>query len=223
MNGERFRVYVEKVLVPTLRPDDVVIMDNLGSHTGQPVRRAIHQAGANLPLPPKYSPDLNPIEQVFAKLKQLLRKAQARTQDAVCSTIGTLLDSYTPQECTNYLTNSGYAQTSTHPALVAFADGWGEVVPGHRRSCLRGKASARPRDFQGAVGGHEGEGLGQGHEVTPHLRNDRRTGIDLSGGGKGGSRSSPPGGGFARDIALRTLFQGHVFQRVARLEAQEPR
>ena len=84
INGERFRIYVEQVLVPTLLPGDVVIMDNLGSHKGKPVRRAIRQAGAKLLLLPKYSPDLNPIEQVFAKLKHMLRKAAARTKDAVC-------------------------------------------------------------------------------------------------------------------------------------------
>lgn len=111
MNGERFRVYVEQVLVPTLRPGDLVILDNLSSHKGVAVRRAIRQAGAKLLLLPKYSPDLNPIEQVFAKLKHLLRKAAARTQDAVCNTIAALLDSYTPQECANYLVNSGYQQS----------------------------------------------------------------------------------------------------------------
>jgi transposase len=111
INGERFRIYVEQVLVPTLLPGDVVIMDNLGSHKGPPVRRAIRQAGAKLLLLPKYSPDLNPIEQVFAKLKHMLRKAGASTKDAVCTTIGSLLGTYTPQECANYLKNSGYNQT----------------------------------------------------------------------------------------------------------------
>jgi transposase len=111
MNGERFRVYVEQVLVPTLKPDDLVVMDNLGSHKGSAVRRAIRQAGAKLFLLPKYSPDLNPIEQVFAKLKHLLRKAAARTSDAVCATIGTLLGTYTPEECANYLKHSGYNRT----------------------------------------------------------------------------------------------------------------
>ena len=108
MNGKRFRVYVEKVLVPTLQPDDLVVMDNLGSHKGRAVRRAIRQAEAKLFLLPKYSPDLNPIEQVFAKLKHMLRKAAARTKDAVRNAIGTLLETYTPQECANYLKNSGY-------------------------------------------------------------------------------------------------------------------
>ena len=111
INGERFRIYVEKVLVPTLRPNDIVVMDNLGSHKGAAVRRAIRAAGAKLFFLPKYSPDLNPIEQVFAKLKHLLRKAQARTPDAICQAIGTHLDAFTPQECANYFRNSGYKPT----------------------------------------------------------------------------------------------------------------
>jgi len=111
INGERFRLYVEKVLVPSLRPGDIVIMDNLGSHKGQAVRQAIRSAGAKLFFLPKYSPDLNPIEQVFAKLKHLLRKAAARNFDTVCAAIGQLLDSFTAQECANYFVNSGYAQT----------------------------------------------------------------------------------------------------------------
>jgi transposase len=109
VNGERFRVYVEKILAPTLGPGDIVIMDNLGSHKGQAVRQAIRQAGARLFLLPKYSPDLNPIEQVFAKLKHLLRKAAARTREALCIAIAHILDTYTPDECANYLTNSGYS------------------------------------------------------------------------------------------------------------------
>jgi transposase len=108
MTGARFRFYVEKVLAPTLLPTDVVIMDNLGSHKAHAVRQMIRQAGAKLFLLPKYSPDLNPIEQVFAKLKHLLRKAAARTKEAVCTAIGTLLATYTPEECANYLKNSGY-------------------------------------------------------------------------------------------------------------------
>jgi transposase len=108
INGTRFRVYIEKVLVPTLSPGDVVIADNLGSHKGKAVRHAIRQAGARLLLLPKYSPDLNPVEQVFAKLKHLLRKAAARSREAVCDTIGKLLDTYTPAECANYFRNSGY-------------------------------------------------------------------------------------------------------------------
>ena len=111
INGERFQLYVEKVLVPTLAPGDIVVMDNLGSHKGWAVRHAIRSAGAKLFFLPKYSPDLNPIEQVFAKLKHLLRRAAARNFDTVCAAIGQLLDSFTPQECANYFANSGYART----------------------------------------------------------------------------------------------------------------
>jgi transposase len=111
INGESFLTYVEKVLVPVLREGDVVIMDNLGSHKGKAVRQAIRAAGAKLIFLPKYSPDLNPIEQVFSKLKHLLRKACARTVMAVCAAIGDLMDTFTPAECANYFQNSGYAQT----------------------------------------------------------------------------------------------------------------
>ena len=108
INAEGFEAYVEKVLVPTLRPGDLVIMDNLGSHKGKAVRRAIRSAGAKLFFLPKYSPDLNPIEQVFAKLKHLLRKAAARTIETVVAAIGERLDTFTPQECASYLANAGY-------------------------------------------------------------------------------------------------------------------
>ncbi len=109
MNGERFRVYVEKVLAPTLQPDELVVMDNLGSNKGKAVRRAIKQAGAKLFLLPNYSPDLNPIEQVFAKLKHLMRDAAERTKERTWRRVGSLLDRYQPDECANYLINSGYA------------------------------------------------------------------------------------------------------------------
>ncbi|MEI9985568.1 MAG: IS630 family transposase [Aliidongia sp.] len=111
INGERFLVYVEKVLVPTLSPGDIVIMDNLGSHKAKAVRLAIRQAGARLFFLPKYSPDLNPIEKFFAKLKHLLRKAAARTIDAVCQAIAEILDTASPQECRNYFIEAGYDQT----------------------------------------------------------------------------------------------------------------
>ena len=111
IDGESFRIYVANVLVPTLRPDDIVIIDNLGSHKGKAVRQLIRAAGAKLFFLPKYSPDLNPIEQVFAKLKHLLRKAAARTVEAVCAAIGEVLAAFTPQECANYFRNSGYAPT----------------------------------------------------------------------------------------------------------------
>ena len=111
IDGESFRTYVEKVLLPTLRPGDIVIIDNLGSHRGKAVRQIIRSAGAKLFFLPKYSPDLNPIEQVFAKLKHLLRKAQARTVATVCTAIGELLGGFTPSECSNYFKNAGYGLT----------------------------------------------------------------------------------------------------------------
>ena len=109
INGEWFTAYVEHLLVATLEPGDIVIMDNLGSHKGKAVREAIHAAGAKLFFLPPYSPDLNPIEQVFSKLKRLLRKADERTIEATWRKIGKLLDFFPPQECANYLRNSGYA------------------------------------------------------------------------------------------------------------------
>ena len=108
INGEGFRLYVDEVLVPTLRPGDIVILDNLGSHKSKAVRQAIRATGARLLFLPKYSPDLNPIEQLFAKLKALLREAGARTREALWSVIGELLDAFSPTECRNYLINSGY-------------------------------------------------------------------------------------------------------------------
>jgi transposase len=109
INGESFLAYVEQVLVPTLKPGDIVIIDNLGSHKGKTVRRAIRAAGAKLFFLPPYSPDLNPIEQVFAKLKTLLRKAAERTVEATWKRIGALLQAFRPQECANYFRNAGYA------------------------------------------------------------------------------------------------------------------
>ena len=111
INANSFLAYVEQFLVPTLKPGDIVVMDNLGSHKGQAVRRAIRKAGAKLFFLPPYSPDLNPIEQLFAKLKQLLRKAAERSIEATWQRIGALLDAFTPQECANYFRNSGYAST----------------------------------------------------------------------------------------------------------------
>jgi transposase len=109
INGESFRAYVEQVLVPVLAQGDIVVMDNLGSHKSRAVRKAIRAVGAKLFFLPAYSPDLNPIEQAFAKMKTLLRKADARTSEATWRTIGALLDCFTPAECANYLTNAGYA------------------------------------------------------------------------------------------------------------------
>ena len=111
INGTSFRAYVEQFLLPTLSPGDIVIMDNLGSHKGAAIRWLLRTAGAKLFFLPRYSPDLNPIEQVFAKLKTLLRKADPRTIEATWRQIGTLLDAFTAQECANYLANAGYAST----------------------------------------------------------------------------------------------------------------
>lgn len=108
MDGPAFRTYVEQVLAPDLRPDDVVVMDNLSAHKVPGVREAITAVGASVMHLPSYSPDLNPIEQVFAKLKTLLRKAAARTKDALWDAIGHLMDTFKPDECRNYLINAGY-------------------------------------------------------------------------------------------------------------------
>jgi transposase len=112
INGRIFRTYVEKVLAPTLNAGDIVVVDNLGSHKVKGVREAIEARGASLLFLPPYSPDLNPIEQVFAKLKELLRAAAARTVTDLWSAIGRLLDRFPPQECANYLANCGYGQST---------------------------------------------------------------------------------------------------------------
>ncbi len=109
INAARFLTYVQAFLLPTLKPGDVVVMDNLGSHKGKAVRQAIRSIGAKLLFLPPYSPDLNPIEQVFAKLKHGLRRSGERTIDAVCHRIGKLLETFSPTECRNYLVNAGYA------------------------------------------------------------------------------------------------------------------
>jgi transposase len=109
INGDSFRAYIEQVLLPTLKSGDIVIIDNLGSHKGKVIRSLLRTVGAKLFFLPPYSPDLNPIEQVFAKLKALLRKAAERTVEATWRRIGTLLSQFTPQECTNYFRNAGYA------------------------------------------------------------------------------------------------------------------
>lgn len=109
INGASFLAYVEQVLVPTLTPRDIVIFDNLGSHKGKAVRKAIRATGAKLFFLPPYSPDLNPIEQVFAKFKTLLRKAAERSVEDTWRRIGDLMPSFTPQECANYIANAGYA------------------------------------------------------------------------------------------------------------------
>jgi transposase len=108
INGELFTIYVEQVLTPTLAKGDIVILDNLGSHKGKAARDAIRAKGAHLIFLPPYSPDLNPIEQVFAKLKHLLRNAEPRDIEATWRKVGELLDLFSPDECANYFKNSGY-------------------------------------------------------------------------------------------------------------------
>ena len=109
INGERFRAYVDQFLVPTLKPGDVVILDNLGFDKGKAVRKAIRDVGARLVFLPKYSADLNPIEKVLAKFKTLLRKVGARSYEAICQACGEILAQYPPAECAAYLKNAGYA------------------------------------------------------------------------------------------------------------------
>ena len=108
INRDAFEAYVEKVLVPELRPGDVVIMDNLSSHKGPRTKELIEQAGASLSFLPPYSPDFNPIEKAFAKLKALLRKAAERTVDALWNRIGDIIDRFTQTECANYFRARGY-------------------------------------------------------------------------------------------------------------------
>lgn len=111
INGPMFLAWVTQFLVPTLRAGDVVIFDNLGSHKSQAVRRAIRHAGAHRLLLPPYSPDLNPIEMAFAKLKTLLRKADERSTEAVWKRIGSLVDEVSSTDCANFFTHAGYAST----------------------------------------------------------------------------------------------------------------
>jgi transposase len=111
INGARFLAYVEQMLVPTLSPGEIVLMDNLGSHKRAGVRKAIEAAGAAVCFLPAYSPDLDPIEQVFAKLKNTLRKMARRTVDALWDAIGIALDDFSPEECFNYFRNAGYGST----------------------------------------------------------------------------------------------------------------
>jgi transposase len=112
INGECFRAYVEQQLLPVLRQGDVVILDNLGSHKAAILRRIIKTAGARLWYLPPYSPDLNPIEQVFAKIKHWMRAAQKRTIDETCAHIGSLVRTIKPTECSNYFANAGYASVT---------------------------------------------------------------------------------------------------------------
>lgn len=111
MTGAIFIEYVRQCLAPTLKPGDIVVMDNLPAHKKDEVRDIIVAAGAELRYLPPYSPDLNPIEQAFAKLKAHLRKAQERSIDALWQRIGMLLELFHPSECANFFVNAGYART----------------------------------------------------------------------------------------------------------------
>ena len=109
MNGEIFRVYLERCLIPSLKPGDIVVMDNLPAHKNKDVRRIIEAAGAELRYLPPYSPDLNPIEMAFAKLKAHLRKAAERSMPALWDRIGSTLNLFPPHECANFFNHAGYA------------------------------------------------------------------------------------------------------------------
>ena len=111
INGPSFLAYVEQFLAPALRPGDTVVLDNLGSHKVAGVREAVEAAGATLSYLPPYSPNLNPIEQVFAKLKALLRDTAARTTEALWAAVGRLLGRFPPAECARYLAHCGYGQS----------------------------------------------------------------------------------------------------------------
>lgn len=108
INRDAFEAYVEKVLVPELRPGDIVVMDNLSSHKGPKVRAMIEAVGAELRFLPPYSPDFNPIEMAFSKLKALLRKAAERTVDGLWAAIGRTITTFAPSECANYFSACGY-------------------------------------------------------------------------------------------------------------------
>ena len=111
INGDAFRAYVEQFLAPTLAPGDIVVMDNLSSHKVDGVRQAIEARHASVLYLPPYSPDLNPIEQSFSKLKSLIRKAGARTRETLWNSIGEIVPRFAPAECTNYFANAGYGAT----------------------------------------------------------------------------------------------------------------
>ena len=108
INATAFEAYVEQFLAPTLQPGDIVVMDNLSSHKGPKVRALIEAVGAKLLYLPPYSPDFNPIEKLFSKLKALLRQAAERTVDGLWRVIGDCLDRFTPRECANYFEAAGY-------------------------------------------------------------------------------------------------------------------
>jgi transposase len=111
VNGEVFLAYVRQVLVPTLKKGDIVIMDNLGSHKIAGIREALRTAGATLMFVPPYSPDMNPIEMAFSKIKSILRKKAHRTVEALWTELGEITKCFSPRECRNYLRHAGYSQS----------------------------------------------------------------------------------------------------------------
>lgn len=113
INGEAFNIWVTECLVPVLKPGDVVVLDNLSSHKNKTARQAVRKAGARLFFLPPYSPDLNPIEMMFAKLKTLMRKAEERTVEACWKRVGEVLKAFSPIECSNYLRHDGYVSNSS--------------------------------------------------------------------------------------------------------------
>jgi len=124
MNATAFIAYLERCLVPTLKRGDTVMMDSLPVHKVAGVRELIEAAGAMLRYLPKYSPDLNPIEQAFSKLKAHLRKATERTIPRLCRRIGALMEAFTPQECANYFRHAGYASKCPESALISCTSGY---------------------------------------------------------------------------------------------------
>jgi transposase len=111
VNANAFLTYVEKELVKTLSPKDIIVLDNLGSHKGQAVRQAIRRVGARMIFLPPYSPDLNPIEQLFSKIKHAMRTAMARSEHAVHAALAETIRAIPPAECANYIQNAGYGST----------------------------------------------------------------------------------------------------------------
>jgi transposase len=111
INGQSFLAYIREILIPALRPGDIVVLDNLGSHKGSAVQEAVRAVGARLVFLPPYSPDLNPIEQVFSKIKTLLRRQDPRTVEATWRSVGTILQRFPPEECSRYLAHAGYTST----------------------------------------------------------------------------------------------------------------
>jgi transposase len=146
MNGNTFLAYVEQILAPSLKPGDIVVLDNLSAHKVAGVPEAVEAAGARLLYLPPYSPDFNPIEQLFAKLKALLRKAAERSVDGLWNRIASLLDAFPPHECANYLRNAGYASCRMENALDATLRA---LDPAYRADTVAPKKLRRVKLFGG--------------------------------------------------------------------------